>query len=117
MYIQGITKGDTILFEMTMDEDITGWEIRAELFDYCGHSIKLANLSAGGSESQISMGNLLEGIFTILVPKDQTDLFDKKSYLEVEIVDATGDKETILNGEETFVDLKCQRIKWTNPNE
>jgi len=116
MYIKGITKGDTILFQFTMGEDITGWKIRAELYD-CGHYIQLANTASGGSDSQILVDNVTEGIFTVIVPKDQTDYFEAKSHLEIEIEDNHSDKFTVLNGETTTVDLQTQRIKWTTPNE
>ncbi len=116
MQIKGITQGDTILFQFTVGEDITGWKIRAELYD-CSHSVKLANTASGGSDSQVLVDSLSDGIFTVIVPKDRTDCFERKAHLEIEIEDNHADKFTILNGEDTQVDLKCQRIKWTTPND
>ena len=116
MYIKGITKGDTIFFKIQVHENITGWKIRAELYD-CSNSIKLANTASGGSDSQILVDDVAEGIFTVIIPKNETDCFDKQSHLEIEIEDNHADQFTIMNGEDTVVNLKCQRIKWSTPSE
>ena len=115
--IKGITKGDTIRFQFTVKENITGWKLRAELYDDCGHSIKRANTASGGSDSQIIVDDVTNGIFTVIIPMDETTLFDEESHLEIEIVDSNNEKYTMLNGNDTVVDLKTQKIKWTTPND
>lgn len=116
MNIRGITKGDTILFQFDVAEDITSWKIRAELYDDCGHCIKLANTASGGSDSEILVDDIVAGIFTVIVPKNETTLFDRKAHLEIEIEDNHSDQFTILNGDNTVVELQCERINWTDSN-
>ena len=113
--IKNLTKGDTHRFEIHVGENITDWEIRAELFDDSGASVKVANADAGGSISQITMDDLTSGIFTIIIPKDQTTCFLNKGRLEIEIVDANDEKYTILNGLHTVVELKYQEITRETP--
>ena len=90
--------GDYFELYCDADGDLTGYQIRANLFDNSGHSLQFANVEAGGSESEIANLVLTEGQFLIQVQKDTTDLFDPLSFIEIEIED-NGEKYTIYHSE------------------
>ena len=113
------TKGDTLQYEMTVDADITNWEIRAELVDKSGSSVKLATTNSGGSDDQIEKTTVSasESVFLMKFPSGETDDFTDKCTLEVEIdtgstVGGAAEIYTIFSGE---ISLKTQTIDWTDP--
>ena len=103
-------KGDSIDLEVTANTSIANWEIRAELYDSNGGSVKLANTLAGGSDSEISVEDETEGVFTLHVASGLTDNFENDAYLEIERVDSDDKKLTIFQGEIKF---KNQQIDWS----
>ena len=105
-------KGDTIELEITANTDITGWLIRAEFYDNNGNTVQLASASAGGSDDQISLDNLTDGIFTITCAKDLTTSFDNDAFLEIERDDSNGKKLTIFQAPVT---MKDEKITWSTP--
>lgn len=115
MIIEGIVRGDTINFECTIDDDITGWKIRTEIFDNSSHCIKLATANSGGSNAQIEITDGVNGEFTIKVLKNLTTCFDAKSFLEVEVENTSGEITTPLAGKENEIRFKEERITWTTP--
>jgi len=82
--LSNFVKGDTIELEVTVNVDITGWELRCEIYDKSGSSIKLANLASGGGNSQIEITDATNGVFLITVAKDLTTNFEDKSFIEIE---------------------------------
>lgn len=112
-----LVKGDTITVEADINTDITNWKIRAELFDNCGHSIKLATANVtGGSADQIEItetGTI--STFLIKVPSGSTDNFADKAELEIEvettnIVAGQPEINTVSKG---MIDFLTQQITWT----
>ena len=111
-----IVKGDTILLEGTLGEDITNWKIRCEIYDDCSNSIKLATGNSGGSNDQISITDATNGVFLITVAKDLTTCFDDKSFIEIEMEtdDTPSQQFTVQQGE---IDFAKEQITWKTPDE
>ena len=107
-------KGDTIELEITANTDITGWKIRAEFYDVNGSSVKLASANSGGSDDEISIDNVSEGVFTIMCPAGATTGFDNQSFLEIEREDANGKILTILS--KSSINMLDEQITWTDPS-
>lgn len=103
-------KGDSIDLEVTANTNITDWEIRAELYDDTGNSVKIANTEAGGSDDEIEIIDATNGIFELHIASGLTDNFDNDAFLEIEKVDANGKKLTIYQGDIKF---NNQKIDWT----
>ena len=112
-----IFKGDTIILEVTIEADITDWKIRAEIFDDCGHCIKLATDNVtGGSDDQIEIisTSATSSVFEVKVPADATACFKDKSMIEIEVETLTiiagkAEKRTVLREGILFED---QEIEW-----
>ena len=113
------TKGDTLQYEMTVDADITNWKIRAELIDKSGSSVKLATTNSGGSDDQIEKTAVAVGESTFLMkfPSGQTDDFSDECTLEVEIDTGStvGGEAEIYTIFSRSINLKTQKIDWTDP--
>lgn len=105
------TKGDTHTFEVTVSVDITGWEIRARLYDDTCNAILVKNTAAGGSDDEIEITDAVEGIFLIKITKGLTTNFSDKGFLEIEIHNADGIRNTILNGLDTSIKFLNETIK------
>lgn len=107
-------KGDTINFEACIHSDITGWKIRAELYDDSNNSIRLANDLSGGDVTQIEVifTSADKSRFLIKVEKGLTTTFDDSAFLEIEV--ETDDMElfTVMKAE---LCLTKQRIEWETP--
>lgn len=117
MIIEGIIKGDSIDFQITLDVNLTNYKIRAELFDNESHCIRLATSNiTGGADTQILVTEAVNGQFTIFVLKTLTACFDDDSFLEVEIESSTGKVTTVMSGECTQVKFKRQKIDWETPS-
>ncbi len=110
--LSGFIKGDTIELEITANTNITGWKIRAEIYDVSGNSIKLATANSGGSDSQIEITNITNGVFIIQVGKNLTTNFDTNSKIEIERENADGKILTIYQDDFKFKD---EQITWTTP--
>jgi len=115
MIITGIIKGDTINLELSIGQDITGWKIRAEIYDNEGHSIKLATANSGGSATQIEITDDTNGIFILHILKNTTTMFCDKASIEVEVELTTGEVFTPISGEENTIQFRNQKITWTTP--
>lgn len=116
MVIEGIIKGDSIEFELTLGFDITGYKIRAEIYDDCNHSIQLANDLSGGDDTQIEVTDATNGIFLVKVEKGKTDCFADTSNFELEIEDTTGKLTTVLCGDQNQIQFCRQQITWDQPS-
>lgn len=106
-------KGDTIVMNCSLREDITDWKIRCEVYDDHGSEVQLGNTEAGGSDSQINVTSDANGEFTITVPKDQTDCFEDRFYIEIEIEKTDG---TVFTVHRELYRFKPEEITWTTPD-
>lgn len=106
-------KGDTIELEITANTDITDWKIRVEFYDKEGHSVQLATTNAGGSDSQISIDNVSDGVFIITCPAGETTDFENNAFLEIDRIDNNGKKLTIF---QSAIVMKDKQINWSNPS-
>ncbi len=112
-----LVKGDSISLESDIDTDITGWKLRAEIFDDQSHCIKLATSNVtGGSDDQIEILNATtsKSNFIISVPEGATECFEKESQIEIEAetVQTVGgkvEKITIFKGKIIF---ESEEITW-----
>ncbi|MBI3990962.1 MAG: hypothetical protein HY350_02320 [Candidatus Omnitrophica bacterium] len=115
MGIKGITgpyKGDTFEINCDADTNITGWKIRAELWDDSANSKKKATANSGGSNDQIEITDAANGLFTIKFDKGDTTAFDNNSYLEIELETSDG---KIYTGYRDAVIFLPEKITWTTP--
>lgn len=111
-------KGDSIKIQLTINEDVTDWKIRASISDTEQNETKIATANSGGSASQISTTpGSSESTILLQFPSGETDEFKNIATLEVEV--DTGD--TLAGEEEIYtilqekIELKEQRIDWTTP--
>lgn len=104
-------KNDAIDLPCEINTDITGWKLRAELYDKRGNCLKLATSNVtGGATTQIEITDATNGRFTVKIPKSQTDCFEDKSFIEIEREDADGNLKTIVKRKFPFID---DEIEWT----
>jgi len=104
-------KNDYIELPCEVNEDITDWKIRAELYDKRSNCLKLATSNVtGGAVSQIEITDGTNGRFTVKVPKGQTGCFEDKSFIEIEREDANGNTKTIVKRQFPFIE---DEIEWT----
>lgn len=112
-----LTKGDAANLEIDINQDLTGWDIRAELWDTekldpSGeiHLIRKASIGVvGGNSNQILITNATLGQFTILINSAETVDFTGDTQLEIEIESPAGRKITIFRG---FITMDEERIMW-----
>ncbi len=108
-----IAQADSADLTLTVDADLTGYKCRCEFFDRDGNSKKLATVNAGGADTQVLISaGASSSTITIYLPKDETDDFNCRSYIEVEIEDSNGKVYTIYKDE--FKMLQ-EQITWTTP--
>jgi len=110
--IDEIVKGDAIDFACSIGEDITGWFLRAEIWDEDDNVIEKANALAGGDATQIEITDVITGAFTVHVNSDETKNFGDVASIEVE-AQILGKKYTILKDAISF---QKKRIDWTVPS-
>lgn len=110
--LTNIVKGDNINLEGNLNEDITDWKIRCQIFDECGNCIKLATANSGGSDEQIEITDATNGIFLIKVAKGLTSCFQDKGFIEIEIENVSEEIHTVLQDEIRFID---EKIDWETP--
>lgn len=112
--------GDSIDLPVIVDEDITDWKIRVEIYSGCGcgcsgdSNLKLASANVtGGSDEEVSIEDVgtgeTETTFTIHIAKNLTSDFPKHNYIEVELEDTDGKLYTIIH--QPFR-LKFSKIDW-----
>ena len=111
--LSNFVKGDTIQLEITTNTNITGWKIRCEIYDKSGNSIQLATANSGGSDEQIEITDVTNGIFVITVAKDLSDNFDNNAFIEIEREDSDETVLTIYQDDFKFID---EKISWTSPS-
>jgi hypothetical protein len=110
--IDEIVKGDAVDFVCNIGEDITGWFLRAEIWDEDDNIIEKANALAGGDATQIEATDLINGIFIVHVNTSETASFGDVASIEVE-AEVLGKKYTVLRDAISF---QLKRINWTVPS-
>ncbi|HUU88096.1 MAG TPA: hypothetical protein VMX17_10135 [Candidatus Glassbacteria bacterium] len=106
-----IFKGDSISKQISVNESIANWEIRAELYDLTGNSSKIATANVtGGSSDQITIDNATTGEFTLNWEDGETTDFDNEIWMEIERTDASGNVRTIFKQK---ILLEDEEITWT----
>lgn len=106
-----LVKGDTIVMNCSLREDITDWKIRAEVYDDCTNSVELGNTEAGGTA--ITVTDDTNGEFTITVAKDLTELFEDRFKIEIEAEKTDGTVFTVFRNVFYFQD---RQIDWETPS-
>jgi len=107
-------KGDSIVFNVLIDGlDLTGYKIRAELYDL-NMSVKLATLNSGGADDQILIhtGPSAMGSFVVNIPYGATGTAQKYAMIEIELEDTHGSHFTIVQQQILFIN---ERIVWNTP--
>ena len=107
-------KGDAIDIEVTLNTDITGWEIRVEVWDNQDVPVfirKANNNVTGGDSSQIEVTDALKGIFIIHIASGETTNMKGDVRIEVEVKNTAGQIRTIASN---YLTLLEERINWTN---
>ncbi len=105
-------KGDALIIEVTVNESIADWEIRAQLSDLDGNESKIATANVtGGSDDQISIDDEDDGTFTLTFPNGDTTDFGNDVWLEIERTDANGNIKTIF---QSRFSLEDKKITWTD---
>lgn len=113
-------KGDAIDIEVEVNQDLTGWNIRAELWDSTGpqsgeiHSVRKATSGVvGGADDQIDITSPTAGEFTVFIDTGDTTDFKGDVQLEIELENDTssgaGQKWTVFRG---AIHMKEERIQW-----
>ncbi len=110
--IEGLIKGDSITFECNIDEDITDWKIRAELWDDGSVDIKKATVNSGGSDAQIEITNATDGVFLIKIDKGETTNIVDQANLEIEMETNEGRIYTVF---QSIIKFTSEKITWDTP--
>lgn len=93
-----IFEGDTIVFTLTVNADLTGYKARAQIIDISDTTISYANTEAGGTDEiniSVTTGGLRSTI-VLEVPKDDTNSLEEDCILEIEVENATTGKVTTI---------------------
>ena len=109
---ENLIKGDNIIFECKVGEDITNWKIRAELWDSGSVDIKKATANSGGSDAQILISDATGGVFLIKIDKGETTNIADEANLEIEMETNEGKIYTVYQSIIKFID---EKITWATP--
>ena len=109
--ISELFKGDTIEFECEVNENISGWKIRAELYAD-KFSVKKATANSGGSDNQIKITDALNGKFSIYFDKNDTKNCPDIATLEIEMESVDGKVYTVY---QDVIKFKEGKIDWVTP--
>lgn len=110
MIITDVYRGDNIVITGRINQVITGWKIKCELWDRGSGSIKKATSNVGGGgDDQILITNADEGRFNIFVEKDETSTFVGDVQIEIATVDTNDIETTVLN---EYLSLIDKKIDW-----
>lgn len=110
--ITELYKGDAINLRSTLGIPISGWKIRAEIWDSTGHFIKKATANSGGSDAEIQITNATTGVIVIYINTGETAAFDDTANYEVEAETLTGQVYTVVRDGIMF---DPEKIDWTTP--
>ena len=111
-FLSGIVKGDSIIFEANIEENITSWKIRAELYDKGTIAIKKATANSGGADAQIKITDAANGLFEVYIDAGQTTDINDTANLEIEVETDTGNIYTVY---QNLLKFDEEKIKWSTP--
>lgn len=111
-------KGDSFTLLIKVNDNITDWKIRCEIYDCAKHKIELATLNSGGSDDQIFITDVVNGKFSVYIPSGLTTDFEDNAKIELEadtgaIVGGVSEILTIFQDEILF---NNQKITWISPS-
>ena len=111
-------RGDAANLDCTIkNKDITGWEIRVEVWDNSTTSgiagvnffrKATANVT-GGAGNQVSITDGVKGKFTVFISSGDTTNLGKDISIEIQMTDLDNHDFTVLKDS---IILKDQRIQW-----
>jgi len=107
-------KSDSMDINIDLGLDITGYQIRAEIWDNQTpvNSIKKANNAVtGGDSTQIEVSNAVTGSFIIHILANETLPLEGDIKVEIEVTKPSGFKETVYSN---HLQLLEKRITWVN---
>jgi len=109
--ITDIIRGDSVTFECNIEENITDWKIRCEIYN-TSTSIKKATANSGGADDQIKITSAIDGKFLIIINKRETKDLDVHSNIEIEVETPDNKIYTVYQNKIIF---NSQRIDWETP--
>jgi len=109
-----LIKGDTILFEVKVDVDITDWKIRAHVWDDVsgGIDIKKATSNTGGNDFEIEVTDATGGVFIVKINEGETTDIEDQANLEIELETKEGKIYTVY---QSILKFTSEKIKWETP--
>jgi len=110
--IDELVKGDSIIFECKLGENMTDWKVRAELWDSGSVDIKKATANSGGNDNQIEITDATGGVFLIKIDAGETTDIADQANLEIEVETNEGKIYTVYK---SIVKFNDEKIKWTTP--
>ncbi len=105
-------KGDSVNFDCEIELDLSGYKIRAELYDNKDTSIQKATLNSGGADDQILITDATNGLFVIYIDAGETTSIKSEAWLEIEIESSTGIITTVFQSK---LDFSKEKITWSVP--
>ena len=96
-----------------MSLNLTNYQIRAEVFDISGRSLKLATANSGGADSQIKITDAAHGKFTVALPADTMYYWNDQAWIEIQMQDPTGHKFTL---DKEYLHWAYRKINWNTPS-
>ena len=110
-------KGCTISLQITVDEDITNWEIKAKFYDTASNSKILKSAEAGGSDAEIEKTTVgASSVFVVKMPAYETQDWEDKAWLEIKIDtgDDVGGEDEILPAFKEQIMFEDSDLDWEN---
>ena len=111
-------KGCTISLQITVDQDITDWKIKAKFYDVGSNSKILKSSEAGGSDEEIekTTKGASSSVFVIKMPAYETQDWEDKAYLEIKIDtgDDVGGEDEILPAFKEQIKFEDSDLDWEN---
>ena len=110
------TKGDAVDILAEVNQDITGWNIRFEVWDNSSPINRVRKASSGvsgGSSTQAVITDAINGKFEIYIDSGDTTNFVGDVEMEIELEDTaspTSKKFTVFRG---ALELNTEQITWT----
>ena len=105
-------RGNAFTVSKKLNYDITGFNIRAELYDSAGLFVRKGSSGVtNGADAQILITNATLGSFEIYFENNDTDGFADLAWLEIQTEAVSGEKSTVAL---ESVLIKDSRITWSD---
>jgi hypothetical protein len=110
MIVTDTYRGDDITINGRINQNITGWKIKCEIWDRESNSIKKATSNVtGGGDEQVLITNADEGRFNVYVVAGETSNFIGDAQVEIVAIDTNDSETTVFN---EYFSLKDRQIDW-----